>query len=73
MRDFVFLIGDDRREQPSLMLVSAVSEARARQIAERILAESSHRLSVEVWEDEARLFVVRAAGGAAGEAPRPID
>ena len=58
MRDFVFLIHDERRRQPSLMLVSTATGERARLVAARMLKESRHRTSVEVWEEGARLFTV---------------
>jgi len=51
-----FFIDDDRYEAPVELEVRVGSEPRARQLAERSLAQSPHHLGVEVCEDGARLF-----------------
>ena len=58
MRDFQFLISDDRYATPKLMIVCARDEARARELASRVLGESRHHLSVDVLEFGERLFGV---------------
>jgi hypothetical protein len=58
MTDFVFLVRDDRYTVPNLRMLQAASQARARQLAERILEESAHHLGVEVWEADHRLFIL---------------
>ena len=56
MRNFHFHLEDERFEAPQELVVEASGEARARQIAERMLAQSIHHKGVDVWEDGRRLF-----------------
>ena len=58
MRSFEIYVFDDRYSVPTLHFVSAKDEARARDIAERILSESGHHLGVEVSEGGRALFLV---------------
>ena len=64
MRDFVFIVSYEADRQPSVMLVQAIGEVRARELAQRILAETPRRNAVEVWEDGKHLFTVDAAASA---------
>lgn len=57
MRDFVFHIHDDRYSVPTLAIVTAASEARARELALSQL-EESHHTAVEVYEADRQLFRV---------------
>jgi hypothetical protein len=58
MRDFQFLVSDDRYRVPGLILVSAHDEDRARSLAERVLVETRHHRSIEVLEQGRPLFTV---------------
>ena len=62
MRNFEFFVNDLRYSLPTLLLVEARDETRARILAGLVLAESRHHLSVEVREGDRVLFSV---GGAA--------
>lgn len=62
MRRFHFYIDDDRHAVPTEMTVEVATEARARELAERILAESSHHLGVEVCEDGERVLGLGSLG-----------
>ncbi|MBV9993924.1 MAG: hypothetical protein JO127_01805 [Caulobacteraceae bacterium] len=62
MIDFVLLVKDDRYSVPNLRMLQAASEARARQLAQRVLEESAHHLSVEVWQADRRIVVVAQHG-----------
>ena len=56
VRSFQFFIDDARSGAPRRFAVQARDEHRAREIAERILAESDHHLGVEVCENGTRVF-----------------
>jgi hypothetical protein len=56
VRDFSLLTVDDRYSTPTLRFLTVASVPRAREHAERILGESPHHLSMEVWEGEVLLF-----------------
>lgn len=58
MRSFHILVADDRYSVPNLRLVQALDEAAARDIADRVLAESGHHRGVEVWEDDTQVFAM---------------
>lgn len=64
MRDFKFLVNDDRYSVPTLMLVQAAHYERACELAENVLSESPHHLAVEVWENDVLLATL-------GELPTP--
>jgi hypothetical protein len=64
VRTFHFFIDDARcGDDPQQFTVSARDESRARQLAERMMAESLHHLGVEVWEDGKRLFGLGSLAG----------
>lgn len=56
MRKFHFYVDDQRCGIPRELAVEAVNEARARQLAQRVLEDSAHHLGVEVCEGGERLF-----------------
>jgi hypothetical protein len=58
MRHFTLLVHDDRYGAPNLRIAPTEDRERARQIAEQVLAETSHHTGVEVWSGERRLFVM---------------
>jgi hypothetical protein len=64
LREFQVLVTDARYAIPTLHIVRAASDARARAVAEQILAESPHHLGIEVFDDGARLFSLGDIGGA---------
>jgi hypothetical protein len=58
MRMFSFYIYDSRYSVPTLQLVDALDEKRAREIAQARLDESMAHQAIEVREDDNRLFEV---------------
>ena len=58
MRTFHFYVEDARCGAPKVFVVEAAGEARARVLAEQMLAQSEHHLGVEVCEDGRRHFGV---------------
>ena len=56
MRSFHFYIDDVSRSRPTEFQVEVASEARARELAEEMLARSTNHLGVEVCERGRRLF-----------------
>lgn len=62
MKYLEIYVVDDRYSVPTLRFVDAKDEARARDVAEEILSESAHYLSVEVAQDGRTLFVATSAG-----------
>jgi hypothetical protein len=58
VRDFQLIVADKRQSSPGLLIAIACDETRARQIAERVLAESPHYLGVEVREYGRPLFSI---------------
>jgi hypothetical protein len=61
LRDFQLIVVDERRSVPGLLMVLARDEARAREFAHRVLAESRHHLGVEVLEYGLPLFNINRA------------
>jgi hypothetical protein len=61
MRMFSFYIHDSRYSVPTLQIVPAEDEQRARQLAQERLDEAMAHLAVEVVEDDQRLFELRRA------------
>lgn len=49
-------VHDDRYSVPTLVIVAALNEARAKEIAQNKLDESPHHRAVEVTVDEWTLF-----------------
>ena len=62
MRTFEIYVTDDRYSVPTLLLATVNEEARAREIAERLLDESVHHLGVEVCEGGRLLFSLETRG-----------
>jgi hypothetical protein len=58
MPDFEVFIDDDRYSVPSLYLITANSEARARAKAEELLRASDHHQGVELRQDGERIYAL---------------
>jgi hypothetical protein len=58
MADFEVFIDDDRYSVPSLYLISAHNEARARAMADELLHASDHHHGVELRKDGESLYVL---------------
>ncbi|HEY3797158.1 MAG TPA: hypothetical protein VGL58_02310 [Caulobacteraceae bacterium] len=56
MSDYEVYVDDDRYQVPSLYLISANSEARARAIVDELWRGSEHHHGVEVRRDGERLW-----------------
>ena len=69
MRVFSFFIQHSNSVTPTLMFEVASDEARVRALAEAALAESPHRLAVEVREDDRLLFTVDRSDVSWGDHP----
>ncbi|HEY1751581.1 MAG TPA: hypothetical protein VGG29_09970 [Caulobacteraceae bacterium] len=73
--DFEVYVEDDRYSVPSLYLITAPSEARARAIAEEMWRSSDHHVGIELRRNGERIFALGAlapdvaASGGAQEAP----
>jgi hypothetical protein len=70
MADFEIYIDDERYSAPSLYLVSAANEARARTLAEQLLNASEHHRGVELRRQDERIYALgsfAAPGPAASE------
>jgi hypothetical protein len=64
MADFEVYIDDDRYTVPSLYLITAQSDAKARAAAEDLLRTSDHHHGVELRRDGARIFGLGSFGPA---------
>ena len=75
MRTFAFFIDDRRCAEPRTITVETRDEGRARELAERMLAQSEHHLGVEVCDDGRRVFGIGSFGDRSWcereEAPKP--
>jgi hypothetical protein len=71
MRSFAFYIHHQDSSTPGLIFEVATDEARACELAQRALEESTNRLAVEVRENDALLFSVDRNGVTWGELGRP--
>jgi hypothetical protein len=60
MRHFAFHVADDRSSEPAIRKASLRDEFDARTLAERMLRETYHHTSVEVWEASDRVWVLAA-------------
>jgi hypothetical protein len=60
MRHFAFHVADDRSSEPAVRKASVRDEFDARALAERMLRETYHHTSVEVWEQSERVWVLSA-------------
>jgi hypothetical protein len=67
MADFEVYIDDDRYSVPSLYLITAPSDARARALAEELLVSSDHHQGVELRRDGEPIFGL----GSYGLSPQP--
>lgn len=56
MADYEVYVDDDRYRVPSLYLITAASEARARAVSEELWLTSSHHLGVELRRDGERVL-----------------
>ena len=59
MQAFDYFVHDDRRDAPVRRRAHLQGSEDARRLAERILRETYHHQSVEVWSEGARVFTVR--------------
>jgi hypothetical protein len=57
VRDFVLYVLDDRSTVPTLIMVSAANDVRAKAIAKAKLDESPHHLAVDVTENGETLIL----------------
>ena len=71
MADFEVYIDDDRYSVPSLYLITAPTDAKARLAAEELLHGSDHHQGVELRRDGERIYGLGSFGPkAAAEAER---
>ena len=62
MADFEVYIDDNRYSVPSLYLITAQTDARARVIAKELLASGDHHQGVELRRDGERIFGLGSYG-----------
>jgi len=62
MADFEVYIDDDRYSVPSLYLITALSDARARTMAEELLVSSEHHQGVELRRGGERIYALGSFG-----------
>jgi hypothetical protein len=62
MRHFAFHVVDDRSLEPAIRKASVRDAFEARTLAERMLRETYHHTSIEVWEASERVWVLTAEG-----------
>jgi hypothetical protein len=70
MFDFEIYVDDDRYSVPTLYLITAANEARARALAAKALHDSKHHQGVELLRNGKRLFALGSlalGGGRAGD------
>ena len=60
MRNFAFRVEDDRAAEPAVRKATLRDELAARTLAERILRETYHHRSIEVWEATQQVCVLKA-------------
>ena len=58
VRDFRFLVTDDRYSVLTLLFVEAEDAGAARALASRLLLEHAHYHAIEAWDAEEHLFTV---------------
>ena len=73
MPDFEVFIDDDRYTVPTLYLITANSEARARAEAEELLGASDHHQGVEVRQDGECIFALGSFALLAAPGPETLD
>ena len=69
MADFEVYVDDDRYAVPSLYLITAQSDVRARAVAEELWRSSEHHQGVELRREGERIFGVGSM--APGSRPAP--
>jgi hypothetical protein len=69
MATFEIYIDDDRYSVPSLYLISAASEAGARDMAHSILRDSEHHRGVELRRDGEPLLALGSYAASCGDCP----
>lgn len=60
MQEYVYFVHDDRRDEPVRRRAKVQSHEAAGRLAERILSETYHHLSVEVWSEDKRILTLKA-------------
>jgi hypothetical protein len=60
VRTFAFHVADDRSAEPAIRRARVRDEFEARGLAQRILRETYHHRTIEVWEEKRQVFVVSA-------------
>jgi hypothetical protein len=73
MPDFEVFIDDDRYSVPSLYLITANSEARARAKAEELLRASDHHHGIELRQDGERIFALGSFAMLAASCSEAMD
>jgi hypothetical protein len=68
MADFEVYIDDDRYSVPSLYLITAQNDAKARLAAQELLHSSDHHQGVELRRDGERIYGLGSFGSTAGAA-----
>jgi hypothetical protein len=63
VRTFAFHVDDDRSAEPAIRKASLPGEFEARTLAQRMLRETYHHRSIEVWEACRQLFALTAEAG----------
>jgi hypothetical protein len=69
MADFEVYIDDDRYAVPSLYLITALSDGRARAMAEELWRSSEHHQGVELHREGERIFGAGSMGPSVRPAP----
>jgi hypothetical protein len=69
MADFEVYVDDDRYSVPSLYLITAQSDARAKLVAEELLQASDHHQGVELRRSGERIF----SAGSMTPSGRPVS
>ncbi len=62
VREYVYFVRDDRRDAPVQRRVRLHGYEEACRLAERILRETYHHLSVEMWSEGKPLLTVETGG-----------
>ena len=65
VKDYVFYVRDDRRDEQAVRRARVRSYEEAWSLAERMLRETYHHLSVEVWANGERVLVIQTGGAEA--------
>ena len=73
MPDFEVYVDDDRYSVPSLYLITAQSDARARAMAEELLSSSEHHQGVELRRDGESIYALGSFGPSCQAGPDRED